>query len=99
MKNNEIAYAEVDTHDKNTQTVVVQQGDNATKTKIEDLDIVDQIQNQNLISPQKIKQDTIIAGVNFSEVNQMVREIKDKIIISIRGTVININEKEDSQNR
>lgn len=88
-----------DTHDKNTQTVVVQQGDNATKTKIEDLDIVDQTQNQNLISPQKIKQDTIIAGVNFPEVNQMIREIKDKIMISIRGTVININEKEDSQNR
>ena len=51
------------------------------------------------ITPKSIKTDTIASGVRISEINQMIRKIKDKIMVSIRGTVININEKEDSQNR
>ena len=42
------------------------------------LDIVDQTKSQDFIDPQKIKQDTIIAGVNISDITRRTKLFIDK---------------------
>ena len=53
------------------------------------LDIILPAQDQDRIEPQKIKQDTIVAGINISEINKKTKEIKD--------SVLNVGEKTDIQ--
>lgn len=44
-------------------------------------------ENQDkLINPDKIKQDTIVAGINISEINRKISELKDKLIVKDKDT-------------
>lgn len=43
------------------------------------------------INPQKVKQDTIMAGINFSEINRYIREVKNTVINAVKGENENIN--------
>lgn len=51
------------------------------------------------LTPRSIKKDTIAGGIRISEINQKIKELKDRILVSIRGTVINVDEKETTQDR
>lgn len=51
------------------------------------------------ITPKRIKEETITSGIRISEINQMIRDIKDKVLGLFRGNTIDINEKDNSQNR
>lgn len=55
------------------------------------LDIVDQTQNQNLIDPQTVKQDTIVAGINISEINKKIKEIKNHVLNVVKGEKADMN--------
>ena len=44
------------------------------------LDIVAQTQNQDVIALQNVKQDTILAGINLSEINRYIREVKNHVL-------------------
>ena len=55
------------------------------------LDIVDQTQNQDLIDPKKVKQDTIVAGVNLSEITRNIKEIKDHFLNVVKGEKADMN--------
>ena len=55
------------------------------------LDIVDLTQNQYLIDPQKVKKDTIVAGINISEVNRTIKKIKDHVINAVKGKKVDVN--------
>lgn len=47
------------------------------------------------ITPEKIKNDTIKGGINISEINKKIRQIKEKILGVFTKNTININEQED----
>ena len=43
------------------------------------------------IDPQKVKQDTILAGINISEINKKIKEIKDHVLNVVKGENVDMN--------
>lgn len=60
---------------------------------------VDNKQKKDLIDPKKIKHDTVIAGINISEINRMIIAIKDKVLRVLKKHTIERSKHEDNQSR
>lgn len=60
---------------------------------------VDNTQKEDLINPKKIKHDTVIAGINISEINGMIMMIKNKVLKILKKHTSEKKQNEDKQSR